>query len=90
MNQIIIMAIMLASMTVVGQTLPVITSSPTNTTVYPGQTAIFSVSATGATSYQWVFNGTNIPGANSATLQVINAHSTNCGYYMALVQNSTG
>ena len=90
MNKAFIVVVMLASMTALGQTLPVITSSPNNTTIYPGQTATFNVSATGATSYQWLCNGTNIPGATSATLQVSNAQSTNCGYYMALVQNSTG
>jgi hypothetical protein len=73
-----------------GQTLPVITASPTNTTVYPGNTAAFTVTATGATAYQWLFNGTNISGATSATLQVANAQSTNCGYYMVLVKNGTG
>jgi len=83
-------ATMLASFLAIGQTLPVITLSPTNVTVYPGNTANLTVVATGATGYQWLFNGTNIAGATSATLQVPNAQSTNCGYYMAVVKNATG
>lgn len=81
---------LLASFVAVAQTLPVITASPTNTTVYPGNTATFTVTATGATGYQWLFNGTNIPGATSAALQVPNAQTANCGYYLALAKNATG
>lgn len=72
------------------QTLPVITASPTNQTVIPGNTATFSVTATGATGYQWRFNGTNISDGTNATLQVVNAQGTNSGYYSAAVKNSTG
>lgn len=80
----------LTSSIVTAQTLPVITSSPANVTVSPGNTATFTVVTTGATSYQWICNGTNIAGATSATLQVTNAQTANCGYYLALAKNSTG
>lgn len=80
----------LTSSIVTAENLPIISSSPTNITVYPGNTAAFAVTANGATSYQWICNGTNIAGATGATLQVTNAQSANCGYYLALAQNSTG
>jgi len=90
MKRAFIAVVMTASLMAVAQTVPVITSSPTNVTVYPGNTATFMVAATGATGYQWLFDGTNIAGATSATLQITNAQSTNCGYYLAVVKNSTG
>ena len=48
--------------------LPTITTQPLNQTVNAGQTANFTVVATGTSlSYQWQKNGTNIPGATSAS-----------------------
>jgi len=49
------------------QPAPSITSHPSNATVDEGQTAIFSVEAKRAQSYQWRKNGTNISGANSSS-----------------------
>jgi hypothetical protein len=48
---------------------PIIVAQPQNATVNLGQTATFSVTATGfpAPTYQWRKNGTNIPGANAPT-----------------------
>src|SRR5580700_5829844 len=48
---------------------PQITTQPASQTVNVGQTATFSVSATGAMplTYQWQKNGANIPGATSAS-----------------------
>lgn len=48
---------------------PVITAQPQNATVNVGQSAVFSVSATGSApiAYQWRKNGVNISGANSST-----------------------
>ncbi|MFH1674069.1 MAG: immunoglobulin domain-containing protein, partial [Pseudomonadota bacterium] len=53
----------------VSGTAPAITQQPSNTTVSVGQTATFSVSATGTAplSYQWRKNGTNISGATGAS-----------------------
>ena len=56
-----------ATLTVTGISLPVITAQPQNTTVAQGATANFSVTATGATSYQWFKNGTSIGGATSSS-----------------------
>jgi subtilisin-like proprotein convertase family protein len=53
---------------------PVITAAPTDKIVCTGTSAVFSVTATGATSYQWQqFTAgawTNIPGATGATYTV--------------------
>lgn len=50
-------------------TAPAISSQPTSKTVIAGQTATFSVTASGATPliYQWQKNGTNISGAISSS-----------------------
>jgi len=50
-------------------TAPAITSQPASQTVAPGQTAMFSVTATGTPppTYQWQKNGANIAGATSAS-----------------------
>ena len=46
-----------------------IASHPQNRLAMPGDDAVtFTVSATGAASYQWLKNGNNISGADSATL----------------------
>ena len=49
-------------------TAPVVTSHPTSVTAAVGGAAAFSVAATGSPTFQWRKNGTNIPGATSATL----------------------
>jgi glucose/arabinose dehydrogenase len=71
---------------------PTITSHPSNLTVSQGQSASFTVSATGANplSYQWQKNGVNISGANSATYTINNAQSSDQGSYRAVVTNSYG
>ena len=71
---------------------PVIATPPQNLTVAPGNTAAFSVRASGATalSYQWQFNGVNIAGATGSTLAVANAQAANAGGYTVLVTNSVG
>jgi hypothetical protein len=68
---------------------PSITSQPTNQTVFAGQTASFSVSASGTPplSYQWRFNTTNLVGATNTTLILANAQLTNAGNYTVLVSN---
>ena len=53
-------------------TLPAITAPPVDLTVFPGQTAVFSVQARGypAPHYQWRSNGVDILGATGQTLAV--------------------
>lgn len=71
---------------------PAITSQPANQTVPQGQSASFTVSASGATplTYQWQKNGVNISGANSATYTINNAQQANAGQYKCVVSNAYG
>ncbi|WKL03689.1 immunoglobulin domain-containing protein [Paenibacillus amylolyticus] len=71
---------------------PAITSQPSDQTVTEGQTATFSVTASGDTplSYQWKKNGTDINGATSSTLTVTNAQSVDAGNYTVVVTNTAG
>ena len=68
---------------------PTITSQPTNETVYVGQIATFSVSASGTQllSYQWTFDTTNIVGATNATFTLPDVQFTNAGNYAVVVSN---
>jgi len=49
--------------TMAGYSAPTITTQPANITVTAGQMAMFSVVASGATSYQWMKNSVDIAGA---------------------------
>lgn len=76
-----------------GATAPVITQQPTNVTVTAGQTATFSVTATGAPTpgYQW-FQGTSpISGANLSTYNIPNTTTAQSGEtFDVVVSNSAG
>ncbi|HEX8141886.1 MAG TPA: PQQ-dependent sugar dehydrogenase [Pyrinomonadaceae bacterium] len=75
------------------QTPPVITAHPSNQTVAVGQTATFSVTATGSAplSYQWQKNGVNINGATSATYTTPPvAASDNGAQFRCIVSNNSG
>jgi hypothetical protein len=73
-------------------TTPLITSQPTNFATVVGNTASFSVGATGSLplSYQWALNGTNILGATSATYVISNSFPTNSGFYSVTITNEYG
>src|SRR5262249_27463128 len=60
--------------------------------VYPYQDAAFSVAATGSgpISYQWRFNGTNIPGATSNSFTRTTVQAQDVGYYSVTVSNIAG
>lgn len=73
-----------------GPLLPIITSQPVSATVASGGSASFSVTATGATGYQWVFNNNNIGGATGTTHTIANATSANAGSYRVVVSNGAG
>jgi hypothetical protein len=73
---------------------PVITGQPANRTVSQGQTATFTVTATGPSlNYQWqrLVSGswTNV-GTNSATLSISNSQPANAGSYRVIVSNTFG
>ena len=71
---------------------PVITGQPQPVTVSAGQTAQFSVTATGTAplAYQWQRNGVNIAGSTAANCSVVNAQSANMGSYRVIVSNAAG
>jgi glucose/arabinose dehydrogenase len=75
-----------------GTQAPVITSQPQSISVAQGQSASFSVTATGnpAPSYQWRRNGANISGATSPTYSISNVQPSHAGQYSVVVNNNTG
>ncbi len=77
---------------VVIPTLPFLTQQPQGFTGPAGTNVTFTVSATGTEpfSYQWLFNGTNLPGRTAATLTLTNIQSPNIGDYSVIVSNSVG
>ncbi len=64
-------------------------SQPTNETVFVGNTATFAVVPQGAGpfSYQWQFNGVNIPNATQQTLSLTNVQLAAGGNYAVTVSN---
>jgi subtilisin-like proprotein convertase family protein len=77
-----------ASLTV--SAVPSVTSDPQNVNVCAGLPASFSVTATGATSYQWTFNGLPLNGATVATYSINSASAADAGTYVCVVTNSCG
>jgi len=70
---------------------PMIITQPTNETAMAGDTATFSVSATGSQlDYQWSFDDTNIVGANESTLTITNVALPDLGSYSVVVTNELG
>lgn len=74
--------------------MPTFLGQPTNLSVIPGTNATFSISTynTGTnnpTSYQWMFNGTNvIPGATASSLTITNVQMANAGTYSVVLSNA--
>jgi alpha-tubulin suppressor-like RCC1 family protein len=76
-----------ATLTVVPSLL---TTQPTNQTLYYGDALSVSVQGSGPVSYQWQFEGVNISGATNATL-VLSGLATNYpGAYSVIVSNAYG
>src|SRR6185312_4650110 len=72
---------------------PTITTQPANQTVTVGQSASFSVVASGTAplTYQWQNNGTNIAGATNASYTTpATTSSDNGAVYSVVVSNSAG
>jgi uncharacterized repeat protein (TIGR03803 family) len=75
---------------------PVITTQPVNQFRTPGQTAVFSVTTTGAgLTYQWLFDGTAMDGATNSgvtnrVLSLANPQPAQWGYYSVIVSNASG
>lgn len=75
--------------------LPAITRAPSNLAVYPGDSATFTVTASGDTlQYEWQqkLNGTwnVIKGASKSSLLITNADSSKATYYRVRVFNEGG
>ena len=77
---------------------PFITTQPTNVTVLEGESAAFSITATGGLplSYQWRDNGTNlidgggISGSTTSNLVFISVSASEAGTYTIVVTNAAG
>lgn len=71
---------------------PIITVPPQDLTVQAGTSATFTVGATGTPppAFQWLFNGTNLPGATSPSLTILNAQPADAGTYAVRVSNASG
>jgi hypothetical protein len=74
------------------QAAPAILSQPTSQTVALGDSASFSVTASGTSplSYHWRLNGTNIDGATNAELTLLNVQLPEGGAYSVIVTNLFG
>ncbi len=71
---------------------PAITTQPQSQSVVAGGNVTFSVSVSGSApfTYQWRYNGTNIPGATSPTLGLNNVQPQQAGNYSVVITNAAG
>jgi hypothetical protein len=71
---------------------PTIVQAPVSQTVYLGQSASFTVKATGGGpyGYQWRKGGVPIPGATAVSLSVASATFADVGSYDVVVTNTAG
>lgn len=71
---------------------PLLLQPPVGGSFYKGRTARLSARATGnlPLTYQWLFNGTNLPDATNCTLELPNFDAVNAGTYQLIVTNATG
>ena len=69
---------------------PVILHPPVGLTAYTGRDVTLRATVVGAAplSYQWLLNGTNVPGATNTTLLIPNIQFANAGNYQLFVSNS--
>ncbi len=75
-----------------GGALPVIAAPPQSATVVAFTDPSLSVGVAGAGpfGYQWLFNGTNLPGATAATLVLTNLQPSQAGPYSVCVFSPAG
>jgi Concanavalin A-like lectin/glucanases superfamily/Divergent InlB B-repeat domain/Immunoglobulin I-set domain len=71
---------------------PKILGQPFKQIVTPGEIVTFSVvvADASAVTFQWKFNGTDIPGATGDSLLLPNVNAANLGQYSVTVTNSAG
>lgn len=75
-----------------GIQVPVITQQPQSQIVAAGAAVVFSVAAIGTLpfSYQWQWNGIDLPGATGLTLKLANVTVGQAGVYIVVISNSAG
>jgi hypothetical protein len=68
------------------------TTSPPNQILLAGESTDLSVTAAGAAplGYQWLKNGTPVPGANGPVLHIAGAGTSDAGNYTVIVTNGFG
>lgn len=70
---------------------PTISAHPASLTRNEGQSASFSVTASGSSlSYFWLKNGVFIPGANAASYNLASVRTNDAGNYSVIVSNNVG
>jgi hypothetical protein len=71
---------------------PTIVTQPLSQTASPGADVTLSVEVNGTEPlrYTWKFNGTNLPGATNATLELANVQVAQAGDYLVVVTNALG
>jgi sugar lactone lactonase YvrE len=71
---------------------PSISTQPVAASVVLGASATFTVAASGvpAANFQWLFDGTIVPGGTNASLTVTNVQATNLGSYSVIVSSDAG
>src|SRR6185436_21008943 len=69
-----------------------ILAQPEERTVHPYESVTFTVWASSSTptTYQWRFNGTNIPGATNSVFTIPNVQPSDAGNYAVVVTDSVG
>ncbi len=71
---------------------PMITGQPQSVYAQPGTNVVFTVAASGTLplSYQWLFQGSVMPGETNSTLSLTNVGPLNNGDYQVVVSNAFG
>ena len=71
---------------------PKIVIQPSSKNAVVGDSALFSVTATGAPtlSYQWRFNGNTLNGVTNSSFNLFNAQTNQAGNYSVVITNSYG
>jgi sugar lactone lactonase YvrE len=71
---------------------PSITTQPAGQSVAIGASATFTVAASGVPvpSYQWLLDGSYVPGGTNPTLTIENVQASNLGSYSVIITNSGG
>ena len=69
-----------------------ISVNPSSSNVFDGETAVFSVTATGMPplSYRWKKNNVYIEGARGSSLTILDAKKSDAGSYKVVVSNQSG